>query len=110
MEAKAVARQVRLSPYKVRKILPLIRGKKANEAMMILKYCPNKAARVVSKVLQSAVANAEHNYGMDTDKLHVITATADQGPRMKRFRPVSMGRAHPYRHRTSHVTIIVAER
>ncbi|ADE56767.1 MAG: 50S ribosomal protein L22 [Aminobacterium colombiense] len=110
MEARALAKQVRISPYKVRRILPLIRGKKVDEAMMILKYSPQKAAGIVSKVLQSAVANAEHNYGMDTDKLRVVKATADQGPRMKRFRPVSMGRAHPYQHRTSHVTIIVAER
>ena len=63
-----------------------------------------------TKVLQSAVANAEHNYGMDTDKLQVVTAFADQGPSMKRFRPASMGRAHPYVHRTSHVTVTVSER
>ena len=78
--------------------------------MMTLRYSPQKSARIVGKVLQSAVANAEHNYGMDTDKLRIIAATADQGPVMKRFRPVSMGRAHPYRHRTSHVTVVVAER
>ena len=65
---------------------------------------------LVLKVLQSAVANAEHNYGMDTDKLHVVAAFADQGPSMKRFRPASMGRAHPYVHRTSHVTVTVSER
>ncbi|NLL36383.1 MAG: 50S ribosomal protein L22 [Fretibacterium sp.] len=108
--AKAIARQVRISPTKVRQILTLIRGKDAGEAMTILRFSPQKAARIVYKVLQSAVANAEHNYGMDTDKLHVFTAYADQGPSMKRFRPVSMGRAHPYVHRTSHVTVVVAER
>lgn len=110
MEVKAVARQVRVSPIKVRRVLALIKGKKANDALTILKYSPQKSARLVGKVLQSAVANAEHNFGMDTDKLHVVAATADQGPRMKRFRPVSMGRAHPYIHRTSHVTVVVAER
>ena len=62
------------------------------------------------KVLQSAVANAEHNFGMDTDKLKVVAAMADNGPVMKRFRPVSMGWAHPFRHRTSHITVVVAER
>ena len=110
MEARALAKQVRISPYKVRRILPLIRGKKVDEAMMILKYSPQKAAGIVSKVLQSAVANAEHNYGMDTDKLRVVKATADQGPRLKRFLPVSMVRSYPYQDRTSHVTISVAER
>lgn len=110
MEAKAVARQVRVSPIKVRRVLELIRGKKADEALLLLQYSPQKSARIVGKVLQSAVANAEHNFGMDMGKLRVVAATADQGPRMKRFRPVSMGRAHPYIHRTSHVTVTVAER
>ena len=110
MEARAIARQVRVSPDKVRRVLVLIRGKNVGEAMMTLRYSPQKSARIVGKVLQSAVANAEHNYGMDTDKLRIIADTADQGPVMKRFRPVSMGRAHPYRHRTSHVTVVVAER
>jgi len=109
-QAKAMVRQIRVSPDKVRQVLALIRGKKAEEAMTILRFSPQKAARVVYKVLQSAIANAEHNYGMDTDKLHVLTAYADKGPIMKRFRPASMGRAHPYVHRTSHVTVTVAER
>jgi len=64
----------------------------------------------VEKVLKSAVANAEHNYGLDVDKLVVVRASADQGSYMKRFRPVSMGRAHAYRHHTSHITVVVAER
>lgn len=110
MEAKAVARQVRISPFKVRQVLPLIRGKNVDEALMILRYNPKKSAQIVAKVLQSAVANAEHNFGLDIDKLKVTSATADQGPSMKRWRPVSMGRAHPYRHRTTHVTVKVAER
>jgi large subunit ribosomal protein L22 len=110
MEAKAIARQVRISPFKVRQVLPLIRGKNVDEALMILRYNPKKSAQVVAKVLQSAVANAEHNFGLDTEKLKVVSATADQGPSMKRWRPVSMGRAHPYRHRTTHVTVKVAER
>jgi large subunit ribosomal protein L22 len=108
--AKAMVRQARISPTKVRQVLTLIRGKGAGEALTILRFSPQKAARIVYKVLQSAVANAEHNYGMDMDKLYVYTAFADQGPVMKRFRPVSMGRAHPYVHRTSHVTVVVSER
>ena len=95
---------------KVQQVLALIRGKDTSEALTILRFSPQKAARIVYKVLQSAVANAEHNYGMDTDKLQVVTAFADQGPSMKRFRPASMGRAHPYVHRTSHVTVTVSER
>ena len=114
MEAKTMARamagQGRIAPTKVRQVLTLIRGKGAEEALTILRFSAQKAARIVYKVLQSAVANAEHNYGMDMDKLYVLTAFADQGPVMKRFRPVSMGRAHPYVHRTSHVTVTVAER
>ncbi|MDR2523633.1 MAG: 50S ribosomal protein L22 [Synergistaceae bacterium] len=107
--AKAMVRKIRISPTKVRQVLALIRGKRAEEAMTILRFSPQKAARVVYKVLQSAIANAEHNYGMDTDKLRVLAACADQGPSMKRFRPASMGRAHPYVHRTSHVTVTVTE-
>jgi large subunit ribosomal protein L22 len=110
IEAKAMARQIRISPAKVRQVLALIRGKGAEDAMTILRFSPQKAARVVSKILQSAIANAEHNYGMDTDKLKVSTAYVDQGPSLKRFRPASMGRAHPYVHRTSHITVKVAER
>ena len=108
--AKAMVRQARISPTKVRQVLTLVRGKGADEALTILKFSPQRAAKIVYKVLQSAVANAEHNYGMDMDKLYVYTAFADQGPVMKRFRPVSMGRAHPYVHRTSHVTVTVSER
>lgn len=110
MEAKARAKQVRLSPFKARQVLTLIRGKKVGEALVALRYTPKKAAKVIEKVLKSAVANAEHNCGLDVDKLVVVEAFADQGPSMKRFRPVSMGRAHPYRHRTSHITVSVAER
>ncbi|HOO64273.1 MAG TPA: 50S ribosomal protein L22 [Synergistaceae bacterium] len=109
-EARAIARQVRISPTKVRQVMRLITGKHVGDAMLALKYSPKKAARIVEKVLQSAVANADHNYGMDVENLVVAKAYADKGPVMKRFRPVSMGRAHPYRHQTSHVTVVVAER
>ncbi|QTX31522.1 50S ribosomal protein L22 [Aminithiophilus ramosus] len=110
MEAKAMAKQVRVSPTKARQVLALIQGKKVDEALISLRFTPNKAATVIEKVLKSAAANAEHNFGMDLDRLFVKLAYSDQGPSMKRFRPVSMGRAHPYRHRTSHITVVVAER
>ena len=109
MEVKASAKQIRISANKVRRVLALVRGKNASEALMILKYTPNKPARYAEKVLKSAVANAEFNFGMDVEKLKVVEAKADQGPSMKRFRPVSMGRAHAYVHRTSHITVTVAE-
>ena len=110
MEAKAMVRQARISPLKVRQVLTLINRKKADEALLILKFSPQKAARVVYKVLHSAMANAEHNFGMDMDKLVVVNAAADNGPVMKRFRAVGKGSAHPYKHRTTHVTVVVAER
>ena len=110
MEAKATAWQVRISTDKARQVLELIRGKKASDAMTILKYTPNKGARYIEKALKSAVANAEHNLGLDIDNLVVVKAFADQGAYMKRFRPVSHGRAHPFRHHTSHITVAVAEK
>lgn len=110
MEAKATAWQVRISTDKARQVLELIRGKKASDALMILKYTPNKGARYIEKTLKSAMANAEHNLGLDIDNLFVVRATADQGTYMRRFRPVSHGRAHPFRHHTSHITVFVAEK
>lgn len=109
-QAHACAKKVRISADKIRQVLPLIRGKEAALALSILKYTPKKGAGFVEKVLMSAMANAEHNFGMDLDKLVVHTAFADQGTFMKRFRPVSMGRAHRYRHHTCCITVAVAER
>ena len=109
-KATAMTRNARISPYKVRQVLTLIRGKSAANAQVILKFSDKRAAGIILKVLNSAMANAEHNYGMDMDKLYVHEAFANQGPMMKRFRPVSMGRAHPYVHRTSHVVITLGER
>ena len=108
--ATAMTRNARISPYKVRQVLELIRGKSAAKAVVILKFSDKRAAGIILKVLNSAMANAEHNYGMDLDKLYVHEAFANQGPMMKRFRPVSMGRAHPYVHKLSHVTITLGER
>jgi large subunit ribosomal protein L22 len=109
-KAKAMAWQVRISTDKARQVLELIKGKKASEALSILKYTPNRGARYIEKTLKSALANAEHNLGLDMDKLFVVSAIADQGAYMRRFRPVSHGRAHPFRHHTSHITVAVAEK
>ena len=109
MQAKAVAKTVRIAPRKVRLVLDLIRGKEVGEAMSILQLTNKRSSPVVEKVIKSAVANAEHNYDMDVDHLIVSEAYADEGPTLKRFRPRAQGRATKINKRTSHVTIIVAE-
>ena len=103
----ATARHIRMSPYKVRRALALIRGKSVNEAAAILDYATIVSAEPVKKVLLSAAANAEHNYGMDRGDLIVAEAFADQGPTLKRMNPVSKGRAHSILKRTSHITVIL---
>jgi len=109
MEARAIQRTVRQSPRKMRLVVDLVRGKQVNEAFAILKFSKKHAAKQISKVLLSAVANAEQKEPhVDTDSLFVKTATVDMGPPLKRFMPAAMGRATPIRKRTSHVTIIVA--
>ena len=108
--ATAMTKNVRISPYKVRQVLELIRGKTAERAATVLKFSDKKAARIILKVLNSAMANAEHNYGMDLDKLYVLEAYANQGPMMKRYRPVAKGSAHHYVHKTTHVTVTLSER
>lgn len=110
MEARAIAKYVRVSPRKAGFIANLVRGKKADEALAILKYMPNKAAAELAKVIKSAVANAENNHNMDTDKLYVEQIHANQGPTMKRFMPRAMGRATTIRKRTSHLEVVVKEK
>ena len=103
----AVARHIRMSPYKVRRALALIRGKSVNEAEAILAYANIISAEPVKKVLLSAAANAEHNFGMDRGDLIVAEAFADQGPTLKRMQPLSKGRGHSILKRTSHITVIL---
>ncbi len=103
----ATARHIRMSPYKVRRALALIRGKSVNEAAAILEYANIISAEPVKKVLLSAAANAEHNFGMDRGDLIVAEAFADQGPTLKRMQPVSKGRGHSILKRTSHITVIL---
>ncbi|WP_027339535.1 50S ribosomal protein L22 [Halonatronum saccharophilum] len=110
MEAKAVAKRIRISPRKARLVIDLVRGKDIGEAVGILKNTPNKAAKVIEKVLLSAVANAENNHDMIADELYISEAYIDEGPTMKRFKPRAMGQASPINKRTSHVTIKVAEK
>lgn len=103
----ATARHIRMSPYKVRRALALIRGKSVQEAQAILEYATIISSEPVLKVLKSAAANAEHNMGMNRDELFVSEAFADQGPSLKRMQPVSKGRAHAILKRTSHITVIL---
>lgn len=110
MEAKAIAKYVRMSPRKARLVANLIKGKDIQEAEAILRYTPNKAAKVIKKVLLSATANAENNLELDKSNLVVKSAIIDQGPSIKRIKPRAQGRADRMVHRTSHVTVVVAER
>ena len=109
MEVKAVTRYVRISPRKVRLVTPLVKGKQAEEALTILKFVPKKAARLLSKTLQSAVANAEQNPNIDVDTLYIKRIFVDEGPSMKRWRARAMGRATRILKRTSHITVILDE-
>ncbi len=110
MEAKAIGRHLRVSPFKARQVADLVRGKEVNEAMGILRYTNKKSAPIIFKVLKSAVANAEHNFDMDSGDLYVSEIYVDEGPTLKRMRPRAYGRADVRRHRTSHVTVVVRER
>lgn len=110
MEAKAVARYVRIAPRKVRLVIDLIRGKNVAEAIAILKLTPKGASPTVEKVLKSAIANAEHNFEMNPEELIISKATCDEGPTLKRFRPRAMGRASKINKRTSHVTVVVSQK
>lgn len=109
MEVKAVTRYVRIAPRKVRIVTELVKGKSAEEALTILKFLPKKAARLVNKTLQSAVANAEQNPNIDVDTLYIKRIYVDEGPSMKRWRARAMGRATRILKRSSHITIILDE-
>lgn len=110
MEAKAIARHIRIAPRKIRIVIDLIRGKNVGEAFAILKFTPKVGSEVLEKVLKSAIANAEHNYDLNTDALYVSQAFVDQGPTLKRIHPRSRGQAFKILKRTSHVTLVVKER
>lgn len=109
MEARAVARYVRISPQKAGLIMDEVRGKKVDEAIQMLSFSPKKGARVLKKLINSAVANAGANKEIDVDTLFIKRIYADQGPVLKRFRPRAMGRATRIRKRTSHLTVILDE-
>ncbi len=110
MESRAQAKMVRISSRKVKLVIDLIRGKDIGEAFAILRLTPRAASPVVEKILKSAVANAEHNFNMDVEKLYVKEIFVGEGPTLKRFRPRAQGRASQILKRTSHTTVVVAEK
>ncbi|WP_028045063.1 50S ribosomal protein L22 [Cellulomonas sp. URHE0023] len=115
MEAKAKARFVRVTPQKARRVVDLIRGKQAGEAVAVLKFAPQAAGETVLKVVESAIANAREaakrsNERLDEADLYISEVFVDEGPTLKRFRPRAQGRASQILKRTSHITVVVAER
>ncbi len=110
MEARAHLKYARMSPRKVQIVCDLIRGKDTKTAQAILMATPKAASELLLKLLKSAVSNAENNHNMDPEKLYVSATYANPGPILKRFMPRAQGRAYRINKRTSHITIVVAER
>ena len=106
--ARATAKYVRTSSLKASRLLDLVRGKSVSEALAILKYAPQDASKAIAKVIASAAANAENNFGADVDELRVSEIMVDEGPVMKRIMPRAKGRADRIQKRTSHITVRVA--
>lgn len=109
MEAKAIARNIRISPQKARLVADCVRGKPVDEALNILTALPKKGARIIKKVLESALANADQNPNIDVDSLYIKRIYVDKGPILKRWKPRAMGRAYGIRHRLAHITIVLDE-
>ena len=107
-EVKAIARYIRMSPLKVRRVLDQIRGRSYRDALIMLEFMPYRSTGPITKVLRSAVANAEHNMGLDPATLVISQAYADMGPVLKRFRPRAQGRAYAIQKKTCHISIAVA--
>jgi large subunit ribosomal protein L22 len=110
MKVKAHSRYIRQSPYKVRRVLDLVRGLPVAEAEHVLRLTQRAAAEPIAKTLASAVANAAHNHALDAEELVVAEAFADEGPTLKRFKPRARGRATRINKRTCHITIVVSEK
>lgn len=109
-EARAKVSYARISSRKVKTVIDLIRNKNVGEALAILKFTPKAASPIVEKLVNSAIANAENNHGMDVEKLYVAEIFANQGPTLKRIMPRAQGRAFRIRKRTSHITVVLKER
>jgi large subunit ribosomal protein L22 len=107
MLVKAIAKGVNMSPRKVGDVASLVRGRTVADALIILEHTPRRAAEPVRKTIQSARANADHNHNMKPDTLRIVEIIVTPGPRLKRYRPAARGRALPYQHKSSHVTVTV---
>jgi large subunit ribosomal protein L22 len=110
MEVRAVSKNVRRSPQKVRLVVDAVRGRTVNEALVILQYMPQAAARDVYKVVKSAASNAENNYELDINDLYIHRIYVDEGRTLKRFRARAHGRVAPRLRRSSHITAVVQEK
>ncbi len=109
MEAKAVARHIRISPQKARLVADVVRGQEVEKAINTLRFMPKKGAEILRKVIESALANASQNAAIDVDTLYVKSVFIDGGPTLKRIRPRAMGRANRILKRTSHITVVLDE-
>ena len=109
MEVKAISKDTGISPRKVRPLVDMVRGKKVDEALTILKFTPTPTAKVVAKVVKSAAANAENNFQMSPSDLKIIKIFADEARTLKRYRARARGRLNPILKRSSHITVIVDE-
>jgi len=110
MEVKAVSKYLRVSPQKVRMLIEAVKGKPVEAGLNALKFMPQKAAKILEKTVRSAVANADQNPDIDVDALIILNITADQGPTLKRFRARARGRGARILKRTTHITVILAEK
>jgi len=109
MEVRAVAKDTGISPRKVRPLVDMVRGKKVDEALTILKFVPSPRARIVAKVVKTAAANAENNFQMSPSELRIVTIFADEARTLKRHRPRSRGQISPILKRSSHITVVVEQ-
>jgi len=110
MEVRAVGKYLRISPFKARLVADLVRGKAVGDALTVLRFTPKKSGRFINKTLQSAIANAKNLKAVDVDTLFVKTILVDEGPTLKRWRPRAMGRATRILKRSSHITVVLAEK
>ena len=109
MEVRAIAKDTGIPASKVRPLVNMVRGKKVDEALTLLRFTPTPKAKIIAKLVKSAAANAENNFQMDTADLKIIGIFADEARGMRRHRPRSRGRVSPIRKRSSHITVIIAE-
>jgi large subunit ribosomal protein L22 len=109
MESKAILRYARITPRKARRVIDLIKGKNAGDALLFLRFMPYRGARFVEKLLKSAIANAEQKKAVNPESMKIVKALVDQGPTMKRVETRAMGRANVIRKRTCHITLVLTE-